>query len=122
MTTNTSRYLIVPMMVLSLTVLLAPANAQMTCPTTDDMLSHLPTCTTHHYHSGDINNKGVYQSLLAKANNAVALNDQGNSEAAVNLLNALINELEAQRGNHVDANAADMLIMHAEMAIDEISG
>lgn len=114
-------YVISPLVFLSLIAFLAPAYAQMMCPM-DDLLHHLPVCVTHHYTMmGDMDNQGVYTSLLSKAQNAVSLNDQGNTDAAVNVLNSFINELQAQKGKHVPESAADMLINHAQMAINQIS-
>lgn len=121
MTGKSSRYLALPLVALSLTIILAPAHAEMICPT-DNPLDNLPTCITHHYEMGDINNQGIYKSLLAKADNAITLFERGNNGAAVNILDALINELEAQKGHHMTSTAADMLIMHAEMAITQIDG
>ncbi|MCL4435322.1 MAG: hypothetical protein M1387_01235 [Thaumarchaeota archaeon] len=121
MTGKSSTYLALLLIALSPTILLAPAHAQMICPT-DNPLGSLPTCITHHYEMGDINNQGIYKSLQTKADNAVTLFQQGNNGAAINKLNALINELEAQKGHHITPTAADMLIMHAEMAITQISG
>ncbi len=120
MTDRYSGYILLPLVALSMTVLLAPAYAQPICPM-DDPLGNLPTCITHHYEMGDIDNQGIYKSILTKANNAVALSEQGNTGAAINILNALINELEAQKGHHISSTAADMLIMHAETAIDQIN-
>jgi hypothetical protein len=87
----------------------------------DDPLAHLPTCITHHYEMGDIDKEGVYQSLLSKAQNAVSSEGQGNTDATINLLNAIINELQAQEGRHVTESAAGMLINHAQMSINQIS-
>jgi hypothetical protein len=70
---------------------------------------------------GDIDNEGLYRSLLEKAQNAVALYDSGNSHASINILNSLIFELEAQSGGHISEAAAEMLIHHAEMAIEQIN-
>jgi hypothetical protein len=86
-----------------------------------DPLGHLPTCVTHHYDRGDFDNKGIYRSLFAKAENAVKQYNKGNAKAATNLLNSFINELQAQNGKHVTEMAAKMLIHHAQMAIDQIN-
>lgn len=117
-----SKLLASPIMVLMLASLSAPAYAQeCSCPMGDPVES-LPDCITHHWEiMGDIDNEGVYRSLLTKAQNAIALNDAGNTRAAINTLNSLINELEAQSGKHITEGAAGMLIQHAEMAIEDIN-
>jgi hypothetical protein len=118
-----TRYLLAPLVFLSFTAFLTPALAQMTCSMghMDDPLGHLPMCVTHHYNRGDIDNNGIYQSLLSKAQNAVTLADQGNIEAATKILNSFINELQAQSGKHITESNANMLINHAGMAINQIS-
>ncbi len=116
---------------LSFAIYLAPVSAQMECSTvgmdgmcnmdcTKDHLAHLPMCVTHHYNKGQIDNDGIYMSLLSKAENAVALHKQGNTVAAINILNSFINELQAQKGKHIDVSIADMLIHHAQMTIKQI--
>jgi hypothetical protein len=118
-----SRIVVTPLVFISLASFLAPAYAQMMC-TMDEMrdpLNHLPTCLTHHYDNGDIDNEGVYRSLLANAENAVSLNDKGKVDAAINVLNSLINELQAQNGKHVTESASNMLINHVQKAINQIN-
>jgi len=62
--------------------------------------------------------KGTENSLMAKLENAAKkLNDQ-NISAAINSLNAFINEVEAQRGKSIPVTDADALIDAAQAIID----
>jgi len=56
---------------------------------------------------------GVASSLCAKLDNAAAMRDRGNVKAAANILNAYINEVEAQRGKAIGTGDADLLILLA---------
>lgn len=60
--------------------------------------------------SATIGNEGVRNSLLSKASNACNAMQHGNVTAAKGLLQALINQIEAQRGKHIDAATVDALI------------
>jgi hypothetical protein len=70
--------------------------------------------------SGDIDNKGIANSLLAKLDAAQAAYERGNVEAARNILDAFINEVEAQRGKHISEWAADLLIADASAVRDAL--
>jgi hypothetical protein len=67
-----------------------------------------------------IDNKGVLNSLMQKLENAEAAFARGQDDSAVNMLNAFINEINAQRGKHIKAEAADMLISDAQAFIQKI--
>jgi len=67
---------------------------------------------------GWITNDGIMKSLLKKAEAAEESIERGNTRAAENELNALINEVEAQRGKHITDDAAKMLIEDAQYIID----
>jgi hypothetical protein len=60
---------------------------------------------------------GIQNSIEKKIEHAQRFNDRGNYFTAQNILGALINELEAQRGKHIPENVADYLIstVHAWM-------
>ena len=60
---------------------------------------------------------GIESSLVQKAENACAKFNEGNVEAAVNILNAFINEVEAQRGKKISEKNAEMLIQFAQNSI-----
>jgi hypothetical protein len=66
------------------------------------------------YQEGKIDNKGIKNSLLAKLMNAQAQMDKGQVKAALNILKAFINEVEAQSGKHIQMEAANMLIADAK--------
>lgn len=62
---------------------------------------------------GHITNAGVANSLLAKLAAAQSALDRGQTAVAVNILNAFVNQLEAQAGKHVLEPHASCLIHHA---------
>jgi hypothetical protein len=53
-----------------------------------------------------IHKKGIRNSLLSKANNAKRQFDRGNFRASGNILCALLNEVNAQDGKHIEPNSA----------------
>jgi 5'-nucleotidase/UDP-sugar diphosphatase len=69
------------------------------------------------YEEGKIDNKGILNSLLQKLEGALADQNGGQANAAYNKLQAFINELEAQSGRHIDADAANSLAMDAQWII-----
>ena len=56
---------------------------------------------------GCIDNAGVSGALLAKLARAQAFIDAGDTQAAINTLNALLNQLQAQKGKHIVASCTD---------------
>jgi 2',3'-cyclic-nucleotide 2'-phosphodiesterase (5'-nucleotidase family) len=70
------------------------------------------------FEDGEISNQGVFNSLLAKLEGAQASLDKGNATAAANKLDAFINELMAQSGKKVSAEAAEVLYMNAEWILN----
>ena len=86
-------------------------------PTTIGSLVH---CVHHAQEMGHIANAGVGKALLAKLNAAQAAVDRGQPAVAVNLLNAFINQVQAQSGVHIGATHADHMIMHAQSVITEL--
>lgn len=97
--------------------LLSSASAQETCPMT---LDALPMCITHQWENGYISNHGVYNSLLAKADAAIEAQNRGHNNAAINILNAFIHEVNAQSSKKITNEAADHMIMHAQAAITNL--
>jgi 2',3'-cyclic-nucleotide 2'-phosphodiesterase (5'-nucleotidase family) len=69
------------------------------------------------YAEGKIDNAGVANSLLQKLENAQAALDKGQTGAAVNKLEAFINEATAQSGQHVAPDAAALLVADARWVI-----
>ncbi|NIM93345.1 MAG: hypothetical protein GTO18_06505 [Anaerolineales bacterium] len=69
------------------------------------------------YDDGEIDKRGTLNSLLKKLENAQAALDRGQAKAASNIMEAFINEVNAQTGKHISDDAADSLIMDAEQAM-----
>jgi 5'-nucleotidase/UDP-sugar diphosphatase len=71
-----------------------------------------------YYQEGLIDNSGVYNSLLQKLEAAQAAWDKGQANVISNVLSALINEVTAQSGKHIDPDAASALAMDAQLVVD----
>ena len=54
--------------------------------------------------------RGIRTSLLRKAEDAEAAAERGNGQAAANILETFISEVEAQRGVHIAPADADRLV------------
>jgi len=67
-----------------------------------------------------IENHGIENSLAKKAANACKKYGQGNNNAAANILEAFINEVEAQGGIHIPPSVAEMLIDYAMAACQSL--
>ena len=63
---------------------------------------------------------GIENSLVRKAENAFAELNAGNTEEAINILRAFINQVEAQRGKKISEEDADMLIQYVLNIIQQI--
>ncbi len=61
--------------------------------------------------------QGIEQSMLSKVDNAEASFERENIKASINQLEALINEVEAQRGKAITEKNADLLKKLTEQAI-----
>lgn len=66
-----------------------------------------------------ITNQGIANSLQQKIDNAGKQKEKGQTKAALNLLQAFVNEVKAQLGKAVAKDAADLLIADAEQLIKE---
>jgi hypothetical protein len=115
---------------LTMTAIVVALSVSVITPTSAqelDMCPHEPTvealhlCVAHAEEHGHIDSAGVARSLHAKLDAAGAVLDRGNTAAAVNVLGALMRELDAQAGLHVDVMAADHLRMHAALVIDGLA-
>lgn len=84
------------------------------------ILDTLKMCIEHHWDMGQIHSIGVYHSLLSKADTAVSANEQGQIKTSINILNAFINEVNAQNGKSVDSEAAEHMIMHVKSVISSM--
>lgn len=69
------------------------------------------------YKIGWINNKGIYNSLLKKVENAESAHQRGQNKAARNILNAFINEVKAQQGKKIDDYAAEKILIYDAEAL-----
>jgi hypothetical protein len=61
-------------------------------------------------------------SLVSKVQAAENSLDKEKDQAAINQLNAFINEVSAQRGNKISEEVADMLLAYAQNIIAQIQG
>lgn len=77
-------------------------------------------CVRHAIETGHISNAGVANSLLRKIDAALAAEDRGNTSVASRILEAFINEVEAQSGIHIDSMHADHMIIHATNVIVDL--
>jgi hypothetical protein len=64
---------------------------------------------------------GLENALISKLQNALAEFQAGNNTDAVNILNAFINQCNAQRGKKLTEAQADELIAAAQAIIDQIN-
>ncbi|MBD3339344.1 MAG: hypothetical protein GF353_09555 [Candidatus Lokiarchaeota archaeon] len=72
------------------------------------------------YQFDHIKDKGIYNSLKKKGENAIKQHEKGKNNAAVNILNAFINEVNAQKGKKIDEwEAENVLIYDAQELIDK---
>ena len=94
----------------------ATAAAQEMCPMTPTVAA-LRDCVTHATSEGLIDNAGVAHSLFAKIDAAQAAVDRGQPSVAANILDAFVQETQAQAGRHIDATHAAHMIMHAQAVI-----
>ena len=62
----------------------------------------------------------IEQPLLKKVNNASKSLEKGNINAAINQMEAFINQVEVQRGKKITEVAADLLVAFAENIIASI--
>lgn len=102
--------------------LVAPAFAgeEHTCAHDGTTIESLHHCVEHAAEMGHITKPGVANALLAKLNAAQAAYDKGNTHAASNILNAFINQVNAQSGKGIDAEHAAHLIDHTRNVIDAL--
>ncbi|NNN06475.1 MAG: hypothetical protein HKL90_11290 [Elusimicrobia bacterium] len=63
---------------------------------------------------------GIVQSLDAKLTAAKASAASGDDKTAINQLNAFINELQAQRGKHLNDNAFYLLQANAQFILSKL--
>ncbi len=95
--------------------LVAPAfaNEEHACAHDGTTIESLHHCVEHAAEMGHITKPGVANALMAKLDSAQAAYDRGNTNAASNILNAFINQVNAQTGKSIDAEHAAHLVDHA---------
>ncbi|MDI6735078.1 MAG: S8 family serine peptidase [bacterium] len=82
--------------------------------TIDDILKEID----NYLSNGSIDNDGVGNSLKVKLNKAKAKIEAGQTNTAINILNAFINEVSAQKGKHITSETADSLISNVNSIIE----
>jgi hypothetical protein len=87
----------------------------------ESTVQSLRDCVVHAAAAGHIDSPGVTKSLLATIDAAQAALDRGQTNVAVNDLQAFIQIVEAQAGKHIVAEHAQHLIEHANMVITALS-
>lgn len=70
------------------------------------------------YAEGKITNQGIYNSLRKKLQGALEAFEKRQGVVTINKLEAFINEVRAQSGKHITAEAADLLIADAQWVIN----
>jgi len=60
--------------------------------------------------NSNVDNQGIANSITSKLQNALEAYDKGSMKAFENILNALINEVEAQKGKKINTDYANTLI------------
>jgi len=72
------------------------------------------------FEEGKIDNAGIADSLLQKLDAVQAALARGNTKAAMNVLTAFINEVNAQSGKHITPEAAMLLVTDAQWIIEQL--
>ena len=113
---------ILTLVTLSLTAV-QPALAQSGDGCTHDSatIGSLQDCVQHAAQEGHIDNPGVTQNLLAKLEAAQAAVDRGQPAVAINILQAFIQEVQAQAGKHIVSEHAGHLVGHTQVVIQALS-
>ena len=84
-------------------------------------LESLVDSVNYFYTEGKIDNAGIFNSLIQKLQGAQAALNKGKTNAAINKLQAFINEVQAQSGKHIAADAAAVLIADAQWVIAHLN-
>jgi 5'-nucleotidase/UDP-sugar diphosphatase len=89
-------------------------NYQLNTITAQATLDSLMADLASFFESGDIDTKGVFNSLMVKLEGAKSALSKDNAQSAANKLEAFLNEVMAQSGVHIAPEAAEALIMDVE--------
>ncbi len=91
-----------------------------TTMTVESLLDMLITSKEQAAAKGWIDNQGIANSLDSKLDNAKKRLAAGDTTAAKNILNAFVNEVEAQNGKHLTSEAYTLLKYNAEYLIERL--
>lgn len=83
-------------------------------------IASLKRITTKFYEKGEIDNQGIYKSLMQKLNAVEKDVAQGHNTSAMNVLQAYINEVDAQTGKQISYFAASLMIGDANCIISSL--
>jgi hypothetical protein len=72
------------------------------------------------FEEGKIDNVGVYNSLISKLNAVLSALDKSKTSLAIQNLQAFVNEVNAQSGKHITAEAAMLLVTDAQWIIEQL--
>jgi hypothetical protein len=72
------------------------------------------------YDEGKIDNKGIHNSLVKKLQGVLDALKRGQTSAAIDKLEAFVNEVQAQRGKHITIEAANLLIADVQWVINDL--
>jgi len=99
-----------------------PVSVYLTHEQSDtDLIDMLISDVNTAYQKGRINNKGIYNSLNKKLVNAKKHLEKGKTKQAVNMLNAFLNEVEAQKDKHLTSEAYVLLKYNVEFLIERLA-
>jgi 5'-nucleotidase len=93
-------------------------NYQLNTITAEVTIESLIGDLESYFESGDISNKGVFNSLLVKLEGVLAALSKDNAKSAANKLEAFLNEVAAQSGKQVSSEAADVLAANVAWIFD----
>lgn len=85
-----------------------------------DMIDTLISYNTQCYNYSWITNKGIYNSLAQKLENAKKDLEKGNDKAAKNVLEAFRNEVEAQKEKHITIDGYKFLYYYSGYIIERL--
>jgi len=83
-------------------------------------LSYIINLKKEAFNLGWITNKGIEQSLNTKLENAKRKLDAGDTKTAKNILNAFLNEVEAQKDKHLTSEAYGLLKYNVQYFIERL--
>jgi hypothetical protein len=96
-----------------------PAAAE-TMPCDQTTIQSLADCVQLAAQMGHIDNQGVASSLLAEISTTQASLVRGDKATAINTLHAFIHDVQAQAGQHIDADHAAHMVAHAQNVINAL--